>query len=249
LDLDILCVFGRGIEKVNEVWVPTQHIEELSDKNGHPGVRAPGIDMNDDNLRVVIAGGEFNALATALLYNRLVAEERPPVILVFAAGRPAYIADDPDPTLSEGRVLLEYFRRRAILREGTEVLIQDKNRNTRDDLMQTLFLARERGLRGIGVISVLVHLARCQEFFRKALEVKPEFESYGVRFLASETILMQEESEFTPMLSELLISAAYCRTAERERKGIADLRAGKYYFGSQGYGFASGKSALAEPAK
>lgn len=237
MDFEVLCVFGRGIEKVNGVWKPTQHIERLSEKNGHPGVRVEGIDMNDDNPRVVIAGADFNAFATALLYKRLVAERRPPAILVFAAGRPAYIADDPDPNLTEGRILKERFLEVAELHPSTEVLIQGSNRNTRDDLLQTLSFAQERGLHGIAIVSVLVHLCRCQEFFKKALEAKPEFADYGVRFLASEIILMQEEPEFVLWLPELLISAAYCRTAERERKGIADIRTGKYDFGSQGYGF------------
>lgn len=234
MNYDILCVFGRGIEKVNGVWQPTQHIERLSEKGGHPGVRVEGIDMNDGDLRVVIAGADFNAFATALLYKRLVAEQRPPAILVFAAGRPAYIADDPDPNLTEGRILKERFLEVVQLHPSTEVLIQGSNRNTRDDLLQTLSFARDRGLRGIGIISVLVHLARCQEFFRKALEVEPDFEDYGVHFLASEMILMQElPPGLTEFLAEVLISAAYCRTAERERKGIDDLRAGKYDFGSQ----------------
>lgn len=129
----------------------------------------------------------------------------------------------------------------VMIKAPAEIMIQDKNRNTRDDLLQTLTLARDHGLRRIGIISVLVHLARCQEFLKKAVEAEPEFENYEIQFFASEMILMQEQPKLTPWLAELLISKAYCRTAERERRGAADLRAGKYDFSSQGYGFAPTK--------
>lgn len=230
----LLCVFGRGIEKVDGVWEPTQAIEQLSEQSGHPGVRIPDITGDSDDSRVVIAGGEYNVQAAAWLYD----QGQTPAVLVFAAGRPNYLLSDPDPTLSEGKVMLHRFRQLVTLSDSTQVVIQDQNKNTRDDLVQTLFLARDHQLQNVTIISVLVHLPRCREFLRSALAAEPSLDYCRVEFVAAEMVLMQHRPELRATLQGLLISKAYCRTAERERKGIEDLRSGKYNFGSQGYGFA-----------
>ncbi len=241
--MDILCVFGRGIEKANG-WHPTQGIERLSEKNGHSGICAGDLEMNSDDPRVVIAGSEFNAMAASELFSGLVSGGRDAPLVVFAAGRPNYLADDPDPTLTEGRIMKEYFVQRLeyLGHKAKEIIIFDKNKNTRDDVLQVLHLAKERGLRQITIVSVLVHLARCQEFYEFALKAEAGFRDYGVKFIAAEAVLMMKMPHVTSYLSQLLISKAYCRTAERERKGIEDLRAGRYNFGTQGYAFAPSKS-------
>ncbi|MDO8472124.1 MAG: hypothetical protein Q7S64_03200 [bacterium] len=230
----VLCVFGRGIEKVEGVWEPTQAIEQLSEQGGHPGERIPGIECNSDDGRVVIAGGEYNVRAAVWLHD----QGQPPAVLVFAAGRPNYLLSDPDPTLSEGKIMLGRFTQQVVLSDSTRVVIQDQNKNTRDDLVQTLFLARDNKLHNVTIVSVTVHLPRCREFLQSALAAEPSLACCRVEFVASEMVLMHYEPKLCATLQELLISKAYCRTAERERKGIEDLRGGRYNFGSQGYGFA-----------
>lgn len=237
---DILCVFGRGIEKVDGVWRPTAYIEKLSPENQHPGVRYPEntIDMDGDDPQVVIAGAEINALATATLFASWRAAGSPPKVVTFAAGRPRYIAEDPDPTLSEGRLLKEVFLREVEpIADGVEVVMQTTNRNTRDDLLKTLHLAKTRGFQRIVIVSVLVHVPRCMEFLRHALLAEPSFSNISVEFFASETVVLNHCSGYE-FLYRAMISKAFARTAERERRGIADLQSGKYDFVSQGYAFA-----------
>ena len=239
----MLCVFGRGIEKVNGEWQPTQYLERLSEKNGHSGFRTENLDANSDDSRIVVAGAQLNVWAAAdhfreeFLYSGI-----KPKLVAFAAGRPNYIANDPDPTLSEGKILRESFLWECPEADGsTEIVVQDKNKNTRDDLLETLFMAKARGIENVTIISVLVHLARCHEFLKAAFVAEPELKGYNVQFLASEAILMQTRPSLVPQLSSFLISKTFCRTAERERKGIGDLLAGRYDFGTQGYAFAPAK--------
>ena len=237
---EILCVFGRGIEKVNGVWRPTAYIEKLSPDNQHPGDRYPEdqIDMNGDDPQVVIGGAEINALATTALYNSLWDAGSLPEVVTFAAGRPKYIADDPDQTLSEGQLLKQVFLRESWFDPAqTETVMQTTNRNTRDDLLETLHLAKTRGYRRVAIVSVLAHIARCMEFLRWALIAKPKFNDIEVKFFASEPVVLNHYPDYN-FLYEAMISKAFARTAERERRGIADLREGRYDFGPQGYQFA-----------
>jgi len=233
---DVLSVFGRGIEKVDGIWQPTAYIERLSEKGGHPGMRAEGITPFDNDPRIVIAGGEVNALACAMLYKEFATQRSVPKVVVFAAGRPAYLADDPDPDLTEGRVMHRWFLGSVIPQPGTQIVFQANNRNTRDDFVETLEFAKSRGLSRIAIITVQVHIPRCQEFLKHV----PEEMKHGIDILwfASEPIVLRHFPEAYPELWEAMISPAYARTAERERKGIEDLRAGHYNFGAQGYSFA-----------
>jgi hypothetical protein len=227
---EVLCVFGRGIEKVDGIWQPTAYIERLSDEDCHAGFRTHGITPFDNDTRVVVAGAEINAVACAMLYKKFDDDGATPAVVIFAAGRTAYIANDPDLNLTEGRILCRRFRELAPPGERTEIVFQPGNKNTRDDLVETLKFAKERGFSRIAVISVTVHIPRCQEFMRY---VPDEFISaMDVRWFASEPIVLQYFPEEYSYLWEAMISPAYIRTAERERKGIDDLRSGHYKFAS-----------------
>ncbi len=232
----VLCVFGRGIEKVNGVWKPTAYIERLSESNGHPGVRVEGITPFDDDPRVVIAGGDINATALAVLYEEFFGLGSPAEVVAFAAGRPSYLANEPDQTLTEGKVMHRHFLSITDPWRATEIVFQSGNRNTRDDLAETLALAKIRRFSGIGIITVGIHIPRCQEFMKHV--PVDLLEGVEIRWFASEPIVLRYLPSEYRSLWEAMISPAYTRTAERERRGIADLRAGKYNFGSQGYGFA-----------
>src|SRR5882724_4834894 len=100
-----LCVLGRGIEKVatsaGDVWRPTRYIEVPSERGGHTGKRARGLNLHDD--RSVIAGSNANVLAACQYLQQT---QEPPRVVIFAAGRPGYIAD---AGITEGKVMLEKF--------------------------------------------------------------------------------------------------------------------------------------------
>lgn len=247
--MDVICILGRGIEKVKTssgyVWRPTRLIEKLSEKGWHTGYRLQGLDP--DNEFTVIAGSNANVLAAIQLLEELIKNGNPPQLIIFAAGRPPYLVDDPDPTLSEGTILAAKFVRSIKIDEANmpEIAIQSRNKNTRDDLEESLRLATEKGLKRLAVVTVSVHIERVREFFNLILKENPQFKNFDVSFFASEKVLLNRYRS-VPLYKKLLArveeSAAYQETIEKERKGIEALRSGTYDFSSQGYEFASSTS-------
>ncbi|MEK7187943.1 MAG: hypothetical protein AAB691_03820 [Patescibacteria group bacterium] len=229
---DYLVVFGRGAQEGPLGWEPTGPIELTTEGGGHTGKKVADLDMNSDDPRNVIAGAGMNVEAASILYKELRQAGEPPLKVVFAAGRPAYLANAPSH-VTEGSALRKVFEATTDLDESTEIQMQATNRNTRDDLIQTLKAALETGLLRICIISVLVHLPRCHEFYLKALETNPEFHRCSVDFVASEMVIWEHYPERRQEVGDLLVSRAYERTAQRERKGIGDIRDNKYDFGDK----------------
>ena len=112
---DGIVVLGRGIEQVDvgetKKWKPTRAIEELSLKKGHPGIRVKEITPEDENESVVVAGANANVLAAVELFEELKGSDNQPGLVIFAAGRPDFLKNESDETLSEGKILVEKFAR------------------------------------------------------------------------------------------------------------------------------------------
>ncbi|MBI4094893.1 MAG: hypothetical protein HY435_01735 [Candidatus Liptonbacteria bacterium] len=220
--VDMLCILGRGIEKVEEQWIPTQYIARRSKNNEHLGIRAKEISANDDDPRIFIAGGECNVFAASVLFKRWQEKGRVPQIVTFAAGRPPYLSKESDSTLSEGKILKEYFLARVDLGE-TKIVEQSHNQNSWDDIVETLELARVKKLATVCAITVLVHIPRCREILRQALQKNPQFRSVEMYFCASEFVLLDHSPNFA-FLWDAMISKAFVRTADYERRAIRTLK-------------------------
>jgi hypothetical protein len=238
--MELVCTLGRGIERVQAAgggaWRPTRYIEKASENGSHSGCRAPGLDPSDESA--VIAGSNANLLATVQFVEELARAGSAPPLVTFAAGRPAYLAGNPDPALSEGRVMAEKLAR--LLRLNAipvpEIVIQARNTNTRDDIEQTLKLAAGRGLRRLAMITVAVHISRLREMLRWLVDLGQAPAGIAVSFIASESLLLKRygpASRYARLLAQLEQSAAYRRTVEQEQQGIDALRAGTYRFGSE----------------
>lgn len=247
----IVC-FGRGIEKswasdlTGMYWNPTAYLEKLTPDRQHSGFLTKGLQLNSDDESVVIAGAYANAMATAQLFEEASTVGRAPRLITWAAGRPNYLKNEP-PEISEGSILFDAFKDRVryTLNE-TRVEFQTQNKNTRDDLLQSLTMAKEMGLTKLFIISVFVHLCRIGEFYRYALRERPDFASVQVEFRASELMLLGKGSVQNKLLllddtevkdnfddmawARIVESPVYRRTAAMEAKGIVDLRAGRYKF-------------------
>lgn len=244
--------FGRGIEQVMEngtlTWKPTAYLECLTPQYKHSGYRTNGIALSDCNDGVMIAGAHANVMATAHRFLAGVRENNPPQLLAWAAGRPDYLKNAPE-TVSEGSILFAEFLRRVgdplQLAPDLVVRLQTNNRNTRDDLLESLTMAQEMDLEKIIVVSVLVHLPRIAEFHACALKANPSLAKIQVEFLASELVLLgkgvtyhllllddrEVAGQFEDVkLARIVDSPAYRRTALREAIGIEALRAGRYDF-------------------
>ena len=253
--IDVLCVFGRGIEK-NErgIWQPTAYLEEMTSDNQHGGERKSGLRLWSENSQVVIGGAYANAVAAARIWNHLHVEQAWPSYIVFAAGKPEYLRAAPN-RVWEGKPLYNVMKKNCIENPHTlsDIIFQKDNRNTRDDLLQTLKMAQSRGLKNVGIVSVLVHLRRIAEFLRHALIEDPSLANINTTLYASELVLigtgsvrnlllLEDPGVAGPLdylaISRIIESPVFRRTAEKEGRGIKDLQAGRYNFGHQGYQFA-----------
>lgn len=244
--MDALCVIGRGIERVKTsngyVWRPTRFIEKLSPNGYHTGYREQSITPDGDS--VVIAGANANVLAAIQLFEDFARTGMPPKLVIFAAGRPKYLDEVPDTTLSEGVILAAKFKR-WVKTENTylpEIVIQSGNRNTRDDLEASLALAVEKGVKQLGFITVSVHIERVKEFFNLIRKCNSSFKDVDARFFTSENVLLDRYRSvalYNKMLEQIQKSEAYKRTLDMERKGIEALRSGTYDFSSMDYTFVS----------
>ena len=245
----IVC-FGRGIEKVQGVWQPTAYLERRTENGQHSGWRTEDLYLDSDDERVIVAGGHANVMAMTQLWQQQVRARELPELLIWAAGRPEYLAAEPED-LSEGSVLFVEFKKRL---EGCDRLrnhlptmrveIQTKNRNTYDDLLQSLEIAHGMHLKKIVIVSVLVHLQRIAAFLEQIRKTKDHLNNIAVELAASELVLLGRwflsgaqtalaiGEDIGPLdhlaLSHIIESPAYRRTAAREAKGVADIKAGCY---------------------
>ena len=227
---DVLCVFGRGIQKrtngQEEIWEPTEHVEQLTPEGQHPGTFLGDPDPNSDDPSVRVGGGKMNTIAAAFLFKGWREHGSRPGIVVFAAGRPNYLALEP-PELSEGAILREWFMGRTESKDA-EIILQDQNKTTLDDLEKTLWLAKQRTLSSVAVVTVLPHIARCMEFLKQVRKTFPQLTPIEATFISSEIVMAYGYPKSAQRILETMNSKAYERTMFWERKGIADFRAGTY---------------------
>jgi hypothetical protein len=225
-----ICMLGRGIERVQigagSVWRPTRYLERPGPDGGHAGRRELARLDDDTSL---IAGSNANLLATCTLFERLKHQGAAARMVIFAAGRPPYLAAGPDPTLSEGLVLRDIFRRRVHLDDRTETIIVTENRNTYDDINSTITLATARSIGHVAMITLRVHLPRAMEFARQAPDAHRDVR---LTFVAAEDLLQERYAKHPCILRAIAAArscAAYQRTAAREAHGLQALRAGTYW--------------------
>ncbi len=231
--MDAICILGRGIERVSTrmgvVWRPTRYIERLSERGEHTGFREPRLSLESEGS--VIAGANANVVAACQLIGEIESRGGAVGLVIFAAGRPKYLSGEADPNLTEGSVLLEKFRRKVFDRmESSELVVLAKNRDTSDDISESLELSLRRRASRLTLITVAVHVSRASEFLRRTTGLLDRA-SLQVSIMASEEILARRFSRFactSRVLRECMESHAFSRTAEKEHAGIEALRQGRY---------------------
>lgn len=233
--VDCIVVLGRGIEQVDgRGWRPTTSIERLSEQGWHPGTREKGL-TPDSEGEIILAGSNANIYAAVELFEEQSAAGAAPSLVIFAAGRPNYLMDNPDPTLSEGSVMSAKFQDRTRKTAAAETMILDQNRNTQDDIIESLKVALERGFKEVKLITIGAHVPRATEFLKLAYAEHPEFAGISANFVASEDLLERRYagsatafSLYSKGVEALRDSQADLYTRYRERRGINALRRGNY---------------------
>lgn len=238
-----IVVLGRGVEYAGSGdmwtdlagWRPTKLIEVVDEKGRHTGIRHKDIDLASSNTR--LAGANANLLAAYHVFSSV---SPTPELVSFAAGRPDYLLQGP-AELSEGSVLARRFLHkigrgsvplmpadgyRSADLGDSEVVLQDQNKNTKDDVAQSLILASQRGINDILFITVNAHVPRSYLMTEQA---RSEGSHYGIntRFVGSEDILSQLP-RFSAIFSAVELTRGYERTLHFENKGTRAFLSGSY---------------------
>lgn len=237
---DCIVILGHGIEEVEangkKVWRPSRLIQGLDENGWRTGVR--DLNLNPDDEAASRGGGNAVTLAASQLFEDTNEIGRPPKLIVFAAGRSAYLERDPDPTLNEGRVMKALFMRKTGFEKignRSDIVILDKNMNTHDDIANSLRLAFDKELRSVAFIMLDIKIARAQAFLDKIIEKSSKYLSLDIKFVPAE-ILLEERymghpfsmKEFTEIMKRFKQSKVYAATVEGESGGIAAILEGDY---------------------
>lgn len=233
---EAIIVLGRGIARGKQGWRPTRYFEKLNNRQ-HSGTFDVSLDPDDEDT--VVAGAMANTLATFHLFKDLALQGYPPRLIIFAAGRPKYLENEPK-TLSEGAILREQIFRRLTRNNIPlpETIILTNNKNTRDDIEESLRILADRGINRTSAITVELHQGRTAEFLRLALENAPEQGRPEIELLASENLLRSVDQRYRRLFEEAKKLPPYLRTEAMEQEGLARLKDGTYGQSSQGYTFA-----------
>lgn len=194
------------------------------------GYREMGMEMNGE--KIFVGGANANVLAALQLYKESHEAGRPIKIVFFGAGRPNYIASEPE-SFAESTVLSESFKKRLLLTAlpMPRIVCGTDGKNTKGELLWNLRQALSENATRLAVITVLVHIPRVQEFYNLLLKEQPEFGSLETKFFSSEIILGKRyltKPRYAEEICKFFASEAYERTCEKEMAGIEAIRAGKY---------------------
>lgn len=239
---DAIVVLGRGIGKdPNGQWKPLTYFVESS---MHSGTFDNKVDP--DNEKNIVGGGNANTLALFHFYRQLSEKGFPPGLVIFAAGRPDYLAHE-NPDLSEGSVMRDKFLGKLETRniQQPKTVILDKNKNTADDMAESLRLMKEKGLHNAIAITVSVQIERAEEFLKLAREHAGISETdVNIDFKASEGILEDVNDKYKKSFKDVVVAQpgkprhlhesydktkAYQNTEAMEKRGVARLKAGTYF--------------------
>lgn len=241
---DAIIVLGRGVGKDSHGhWKPLTYFVEGS---MHSGTVNNMVDPDDETS--IVGGGNANTLALFHFYKQHIETGVQPSLVIFAAGRPDYLAHE-DPHLSEGSVMRKKFLGKletSNIEQQPEAVVLDRNKNTADDMAESLRLMKEKGLHNAVAITVSVQIARAEEFLKLAREHAGISESdVNIDFKASEDILEDVSDKYKKGFEDVVVAQfgkkprhlhesydqtkAYQNTKAMEKRGVARLKAGTYF--------------------
>lgn len=173
-------------------------------------------------------------MAAAQLINTLQKSGHPLRLIIYAAGRPAYLDEQApnDPEITEGRVMDQYLKRKVTVAAETEKIFLYQNRNTQDDIELSLQTAQQRGINSLVFLAIGIRQARCKALLEQTLKDHSEYRSLKIDFLVAEDILRlrfhSHPQALDKIIQQLYRSRAYQTMKQREQEGIAALKEGSY---------------------
>ncbi len=228
---DAVIILGRGIERLkeNNTWVPCQYIQLVDAKGFRTGFREP--DLEIDTTNTLVAGAEANIYAGIELFEQLTRNNLKPSLVIFAAGRPAYLEKEP-AGFAEGNVLKEVFDKN--ITENYSSIINADTTNTKGDVVNSVTLCKEKGFKKVVLINTEMAMPRTKVFY-EVWKQEQQDSGLEVIFKTSEEILIKRYSldknlaeKFAELQNNLKNSLAWKVTDEREKGGIEAIKSGSY---------------------
>ena len=221
---DLLAVLGRGIQRLSKdgPWVLTEDLEVCDTNSAHLVDRVP---VDDNDPYCMIGGGEANLLAGKLLMGQCM-----PKVVVCALGHKAAFLK-PEDFPNESEVMGEQLR--PYLPSGCELVTWERNRypspwvpsNTRQEMLNVLDLALERGLSRIAFIAIGVHMPRAATYLSKHMTVyRDRYGDLSMVMLETEELLLSFDREkYSARVEAIRNSRAFARNWAREADGISKI--------------------------
>lgn len=200
-----IAVLGGGLVKEKGKW-RTTNFNDKGDKFGALG----------DRLRVV---------AASYLYK-----DNPEQIIIASGGRGQVKRGSDEPAVAI--VIKKELEELGV--PTNKIIKETKSKNTCAELIELQKIIKERGLKIIIIISNKYHLPRLQAMVKycpNLAELKKMFAISKLTLKSAEDILIKHD----PAAWRKIIAKAYnsAGTKERiklEKKGVKDIKAGKYKF-------------------
>ena len=226
--IELLAILGRGLKEQDENWFLTRDLEMGNELGMYAKERLP---IDEASPYFLIGGGMLNLCAGAELCRQH-AETLRAVVCAYGERAPYLVAVNGP---SESEITSDYLKLQFPAAGGPEIIVWPRERvtdtgssNTDQELINIFRLAVERGYKGVGFVTVLVHYARALLMASRHL-AEPEFAHLTLQAYVSEDILLRHNPrEFGPRVRALHNSPAFMRMMFLEQRGTNALLSGTY---------------------
>lgn len=241
--VDAIAILGGLIEQVEikgvgNIWRPARYVKEATMRDDGRLIRSDrrrplGLDETLSHEHLQIGGGAAHIAAGIQYIDEIRRSDGALPLVIFAAGKPDYLAQYPSE-ISEANIMLQEFERK--MPDVQNLLALDQGKNTHDDVLNTLRAANERGLKTMAFVVTSIRLKRSREWYRQIVRTEfPEAKRIKAYFIAAEDLLRRRYSanphrlaEFERVQRTLQNSELWKKVEAMERRGVQALRKGTY---------------------
>ncbi|PIR12973.1 hypothetical protein COV49_03655 [Candidatus Falkowbacteria bacterium CG11_big_fil_rev_8_21_14_0_20_39_10] len=179
--------------------------------------------FNEENISGRLEGKSIRVISAHYLF-----ESNPDIFIIFSGGKGIYknIAD----ALPVAKVMKNELIRLGVPEK--KIKLEDKSNNTYEQLIKLQGILLDGDLGSVSVISNKYHLPRIKamiEYFSELSELKKMFRNLKVELKSAEDIVIEADSnKWRDAIESVYGGEAMKKRMVKEKKGIRDIKAGKY---------------------
>jgi len=166
-------------------------------------------------------GDRLRVIAGSYLYKNN------PEIKIIALGGKGQLKDIPDaPTVAQ--VIKNELVEQGVNKK--DIILNEESDTTFEQLLDLKNIIKKGGFANLIVISNQYHLPRIKAMIEYNKEPKEIFSTKKVQFRSAEEILIMQDHKWKAEIDEAYNSKAMKQRIALEKKGIKDIKEGKYKF-------------------